>query len=449
MLSLKRNHCLEVKVFCKQNISLKLRDTNNSKLSSIESAISDFKKGRIVIVVDDEDRENEGDMIFSAQKSTPELVNFLTKHARGLMCVPMEESRLAELELNMMTKNNTSLHETAFTVSADYLYGTTTGISASDRNKTIHSLINRKTKPEDLGRPGHIFPLRSAPGGVLRRAGHTEATVDLARLAGHYPAGVLCEVMKENGEMARLPDLFEIAMKHGLKIISIKDLIQYRLNSEKLVERLVEANLPSEFGNFRIVLYKSKVDSKEHIAIVKGKISGNKPILVRVHSECLTGDVFGSLRCDCRPQLLEALRMIDRNENGVVLYMRQEGRGIGLHNKLKAYRLQEKGRDTVEANLELGFKPDLRDYGIGAQILRDLGIRTMRLMTNNPKKVIGLNAYGLEIAERVPIEIKPNDLNESYLKTKKDKLGHLLLINSQNIKPKNLKNQRRKKINHQ
>ncbi len=418
-----------------------------NKISSIESGISDFKKGKIVIVVDDEDRENEGDMIFSAEKSTPELVNFLSKNGRGLICVPMEDERLNELDLGMMTRNNTSLHETAFTVSVDYLFGTTTGISAFDRNKTILSLIDKKTKPENLGRPGHIFPLRSAPGGVLRRAGHTEATVDIAKLAGHYPAGVLCEVMKENGEMARLPDLFEIAEKFGLKIISIQDLIQYRLQSEKLVEKLVDANLPSEFGTFKIVLYKSKVDLKEHIAIVKGKINSNEPVLVRVHSECLTGDVFGSLRCDCREQLLESLRMIEENDNGVVLYMRQEGRGIGLHNKLKAYRLQEKGRDTVEANIELGFKPDLRDYGIGAQILRDLGIKKMRLMTNNPKKVIGLNAYGLEITERIPIEIKSNSENEIYLKTKKDKLGHLLLINQKDFTNKTSKKNRSKKIN--
>ena len=415
------------------------KSKNKEKLNSIESAIADFKKGKIIIVVDDEDRENEGDMIFSAEKSSPDLVNFLTKNARGLICVPMDDERLNKLELGMMTKNNTSLHETAFTISVDYKHGTTTGISAFDRNETIKALINRKTNPEDLGRPGHIFPLRSALGGVLRRAGHTEATVDLAKLAGHYPAGVLCEVMKENGEMARLPDLFEIREKFGMKVISIRDLIHFRLQREKLVERLIDTNLPSEFGNFRIFLYKSVVDSKEHVAIVKGKINSSLPILVRVHSECLTGDVFGSLRCDCGDQLLESLRMIEENENGVVLYMRQEGRGIGLHNKLKAYRLQEKGRDTVEANIELGFKPDLRDYGIGAQILRDLGIRKMRLMTNNPKKVIGLNAYGLEIIERVPIEIKSNSVNENYLQTKRDKLGHLILINTDKLKNKNFK----------
>lgn len=416
------------------------------KLSSIESAISDFKKGKILIVVDDEDRENEGDMIFSAEKSTPELVNFLAMNGRGLICVPMEEGRLNDLDLSLMTRNNTSLHETPFTVSVDYRHGTTTGISAFDRNKTILSLIDKKTKPEDLGRPGHIFPLKSAPGGVLRRAGHTEATVDLAKLAGQYPAGVLCEVMKDNGEMARLPDLFEIAEKFDMKIISIKDLIHYRFEKEKLIERLVDTKLPSEFGKFKIVLYKSKVDSKEHIAIVKGKIDSSQPVLVRVHSECLTGDVFGSLKCDCRAQLLESLRMIEENNNGIVLYMRQEGRGIGLHNKLKAYELQENGMDTVEANIELGFKPDLRDYGIGAQILRDLGVKQMRLMTNNPKKIVGLNAYGLEIVERVPIEIQSNPSNEFYLQTKKDKLGHLLLINSQNFNNKISKNTKEKII---
>ena len=413
-----------------------IKSLKKYRLSTVESAIDDFRKGKIVIVVDDEDRENEGDMIYSAQKSTPELVNFLSKNGRGLICVPLEDERLTQLDLGMMTVNNTSLHETAFTVSVDYIYGTTTGISASDRNKTILALTKKNTKPEDLGRPGHIFPLRSAPGGVLRRAGHTEATVDLAKLAGHYPAGVLCEVMKENGEMARLPDLFEIARKHNLKIISIKDLIHYRLEREKLVQKLVDAGLPSKFGNFKIFLYKSLVDSKEHIAIVKGKINSKNPVLVRVHSECLTGDVFGSLRCDCREQLLESLRMIEKNDNGVVLYMRQEGRGIGLHNKLKAYNLQERGRDTVQANIELGFKPDLRDYGIGAQILRDLGVRKMKLMTNNPKKIVGLNAYGLEIVERIPIEIKSNPDNENYLLAKRDKLGHLILLNSKPEKNK-------------
>jgi len=424
-----------------------LKKKSKYNLSSIDSALSDFKKGKIVIVVDDEDRENEGDMIFSAEKTTPELINFLAKNGRGLICVPMEDERLKELDLNMMTSRNTSLHETAFTVSIDYLHGTTTGISASDRSKTILSLVNENTKPEDLGRPGHIFPLRSAPGGVLRRAGHTEATVDLARLSGHYPAGVLCEVMKENGEMARLPDLFLIAEKFKIKIISIKDLIEFRLQREKLVTQLVESSLPSEFGEFRIKLYESKVDNKEHIAIIKGKINSKEPVLVRVHSECLTGDVFGSQRCDCRDQLHQSLRMIEENGSGVVLYMRQEGRGIGLHNKLKAYNLQEKGKDTVEANIELGFLPDLRNYGIGAQILRDIGVRKMRLMTNNPKKIIGLNAYGLEIVERVPIEIEANTTNKNYLETKKNKLGHLLLVNSEELKKSNLKKIKRKNLN--
>lgn len=400
------------------------------KFDSIESAISDYKKGKIVIVVDDEDRENEGDMIFSAEKSTPELVNFLVKNAGGLICVPMEEERLKELELDMMTSVNTALHQTAFTISVDYKIGTTTGISVSDRHKTIHSLVDPETKPHDLGRPGHIFPLKAAKGGVLRRAGHTEAVVDLAKLSGHYPAGVLCEVLKENGEMARVPELMQIAKKFRIKIITIKDLIQYRLQSERLVEKLVDAKLPSKFGSFTIHLYRSVVDSKEHVALVKGKINTGKPVLVRVHSECLTGDIFGSLRCDCREQLIESLKAIEKHGSGVLLYMRQEGRGIGLLNKLKAYQLQEQGRDTVEANLELGFKPDLRDYGIGAQILRDLGVRKMKLLTNNPKKVVGLHGYGLEITERVPIEIEANPENKEYLSTKRDKLGHLLLVNS-------------------
>ncbi|MFZ1322879.1 MAG: bifunctional 3,4-dihydroxy-2-butanone-4-phosphate synthase/GTP cyclohydrolase II [Ignavibacteria bacterium] len=424
-----------------------MKNKSKYSLSTIDSALSDFKKGKIVIVVDDEDRENEGDMIFSAEKTTPELINFLTKNVRGLICVPMEDERLRELDLNMMTTRNTSLHETAFTVSIDYLHGTTTGISASDRSKTILSLVNEKTKPEDLGRPGHIFPLRSSPGGVLRRAGHTEATVDLARLSGHYPAGVLCEVMKENGEMARLPDLFQIAEKFKIKIISIKDLIEFRLQREKLVTQLIDSKLPSGFGDFKILLYESKVDSKEHIAIIKGKINPKEPVLVRVHSECITGDVFGSLRCDCRDQLHQSLRMIEENGSGVVLYMRQEGRGIGLHNKLKAYNLQEKGKDTVEANLELGFLPDLRNYGIGAQILIDIGVRKMKLMTNNPKKIIGLNAYGLEIVERVPIEIEANSTNKNYLETKKNKLGHLLLVNSEELKKSNVKKIKRKNLN--
>ncbi|MGC8858685.1 MAG: bifunctional 3,4-dihydroxy-2-butanone-4-phosphate synthase/GTP cyclohydrolase II [Ignavibacteria bacterium] len=400
------------------------------RFSSIESAISDFRNGKIVIVVDDEDRENEGDMIYSAEKSTPVLVNFLIKNAGGLICVPMEKKRLDELQIEMMTEENTALHETAFTVSVDYLKGTTTGISAFDRNKTIRALINPHTKPSDLGRPGHIFPLKAEDGGVLKRAGHTEAAVDLAKLAGHYPAGVLCEVLKENGEMARLPELVKIAKKHNLKIISIRDLIQYRLRTDKLVERMVDANLPSRFGNFKIIMYKSRVDAKEHIALIKGKINSKKPTLVRVHSECLTGDVFGSLRCDCRDQLIESMRMIEKNGSGVLLYMRQEGRGIGLLNKLRAYQLQERGKDTVEANIALGFHPDLRDYGIGAQILKDLGVTKMRLLTNNPKKIVGLEGYGLEVVERVPIEMPANPENLTYLLAKRDKLGHLILLNN-------------------
>jgi 3,4-dihydroxy 2-butanone 4-phosphate synthase/GTP cyclohydrolase II len=421
---------------------MKTERRKSFRFSSIESAIKDFRNGKIVIVVDDEDRENEGDMIYSAEKSTPALVNFLIKNAGGLICVPMEKNRLDELQIEMMTDENTALHETAFTVSVDYLKGTTTGISAFDRNKTIRALIDPDTKPSDLGRPGHVFPLKAEDGGVLKRAGHTEAAVDLAKLAGHYPAGVLCEILKDNGEMARLPELVKIAKKHNLKIISIRDLIQYRLRTDKLVERMVDANLPSRFGNFKIIMYKSRVDAKEHIALIKGKINSKKPTLVRVHSECLTGDVFGSLRCDCRDQLIESMRMIEKNGSGVLLYMRQEGRGIGLLNKLRAYQLQEKGKDTVEANIALGFHPDLRDYGIGAQILKDLGVTKMRLLTNNPKKIVGLEGYGLEVVERVPIEIPANPENLGYLITKRDKLGHLILLNNNKSET-----QKRKKVN--
>jgi 3,4-dihydroxy 2-butanone 4-phosphate synthase/GTP cyclohydrolase II len=402
--------------------------TRNYKFSSIDSAIRDFREGKIVIVVDDEDRENEGDMIFAAVKSTPQLVNFLVKNAGGLICVPMEEERLQELELDMMTKNNTSLHETAFTISVDYKIGTTTGISAFDRNKTIKALISKSTSPADLGRPGHIFPLKSIKGGVLRRAGHTEATVDLAKLAGHFSAGVLCEILSHDGEMARLPELSEIARKNKLKIITIKDLINYRLQRENLIEKIVDVSLPTKYGNFRMHLFRSILDNKEHFALVKGVIDPRKPVIVRVHSECLTGDLLGSLRCDCQDQLHKSLKIVEQAGTGVVLYMRQEGRGIGLANKLKAYKLQDEGKDTVEANEMLGFKADLRDYGIGAQILRSLGVRKMILLTNNPKKVVGLQGYGLEIVKRMPIEIPSNSVNEKYLKTKRDKLGHLLLV---------------------
>ena len=422
----------------KSRINNKIRNskTEKFKFSSIESAIDDFSKGKIIIVVDDEDRENEGDMIFAAEKATPELVNFLIKNAGGLICVPMAEKRLKELGIEMMTSFNTALHETAFTVSVDYKIGTSTGISAFDRYKTIKSLISEETKPSDLGKPGHIFPLKVEKGGVLKRAGHTEAALDLSKLAGVYPAGVLCEILKDNGEMARLPELFKVAKKFRMKIITIRDLIKYRLERDILIERMVNAKLPSRFGTFRIHLYKSLVDSKEHIALVKGKIDSGKSVLVRVHSECITGDVFGSAKCDCRDQLIESMKKIESEGTGVLLYMRQEGRGIGLFNKLKAYQLQEKGKDTVEANLELGFKPDLRDYGIGAQILRDLGLHKIKLLTNNPKKIIGLGAYGLEIVERVPIEIQSNPDNEFYLMTKRDKLGHLILLNKSKSKQK-------------
>lgn len=416
-----------------------MKSTEKYKLNSIESAISDFKKGKIVIVVDDEDRENEGDMIFSAEKVTPELINFLVKNAGGLICVPMMEDRLKELNIDMMTNNNTALHETAFTVSVDYLVGTTTGISVFDRYKTIKALVSTDTKPSSLGKPGHIFPLKAEDGGVLKRAGHTEATVDLARLAGHFPAGVLCEILKENGEMARLPELVKIAKKFKLKIISVRDLINYRLKTDILVKRMVDAKLPSRFGNFTINLYRSFVDNKEHLALVKGKIDTSKPVLVRVHSECLTGDIFGSLRCDCRDQMINSLEMIEKSGSGILLYMRQEGRGIGLLNKLRAYKLQDKGKDTVEANIELGFHPDLRDYGIGAQILRDLGVRKMKLLTNNPVKIIGLKGYGLEVVERIPIEIPANPKNENYLMTKRDKLGHLILLNKKSNNKKKQK----------
>ena len=398
------------------------------KFSTIDSAIQDFKKGKVVIVVDDEDRENEGDMIFAAEKRSQQLVNFLIKNAGGLICVPMEEERLNELKLGMMTSVNTALHETAFTISVDYRFGTTTGISASDRNKTIKALLNKNTHPDDLGRPGHVFPLKAVKGGVLRRAGHTEATVDLAIMAGLYPGGVLCEIINKEGEMARLPELIEIAKKNNLKLITIQDLIDYRLQRENLIEKIVDVFLPTKHGEFRLHLFRSLLDNKEHFALVKGDIDPEKPIIVRVHSECLTGDLLGSLRCDCQDQFLKSLEIIENEGNGVLLYMRQEGRGIGLANKLKAYKLQDEGKDTVEANEILGFKADLRDYGIGAQILRSLGVRKMLLLTNNPKKVVGLQGYGLEIVKRLPIEVPSNSINEKYLLTKRDKLGHLLFV---------------------
>ena len=412
-----------------KNLKEKNKITNSYKFSTIEAAVKDLKKGKIIIVVDDEDRENEGDMIFSAQKSSTALVNFMIKKAGGLVCVPMEEERLDKLEINMMAERNTALHKTAFTVSVDYKHGTTTGESALDRSKTINALIDENTEPDDLCRPGHIFPLKSASGGVLRRAGHTEAAVDLARLAGHIPAGVLCPILSDNGEMARLPELIAVAKKYKLKIITIKDLIDYRIQRENLIEKIVDVDLPVKLGHFQLHLFRSMIDNKEHIALVKGKINQDKPIIVRVHSECLTGDLLGSLRCDCQDQLHKSMQIIEKEGNGVVLYMRQEGRGIGLANKLKAYKLQDEGKDTVEANEMLGFKADLRDYGIGAQILRYLGVRKIILLTNNPKKVVGLKGYGLEIVKRVPIEVPYNSLNEKYLITKRDKLGHLLSVN--------------------
>lgn len=395
-------------------------------LDRIEEAIADIKAGRAVIVVDDEERENEGDFIAAAEAMTPELVNFMVTHGRGMLCAPITEARAKELELDMMVDVNTSMHGTPFTVTVDYLHGTTTGISASDRSKTLKALADPSASAGDFARPGHIFPLRAVDEGVLRRAGHTEAAVDLARLAGLQPAGALCEIMNEDGSMARLPQLRKIAAEFGLKIISVQDLIKYRTSRERLMEKVVEVTLPTEYGDFTLHLYQNKVDHKEHIALTKGDTRDGTPILVRVHSECFTGDTLGSKRCDCQDQLHASLMMVEQAGRGVVLYMRQEGRGIGLANKLKAYKLQEEGKDTVEANEALGFKADLRDYGLGAQILFDLGVRKMKLMTNNPRKIVGLESFGLEIVERVPIEMLANTKNANYLETKRIKLGHLL-----------------------
>ena len=397
-------------------------------LDRIEDAIEDIRKGKLVIVVDDEDRENEGDFIVAAEFATPEVINFMSKEGRGLICVALTEERCAALQLAPMVTSNTSLHETAFTVSVDLIgEGTTTGISAQDRSKTILALVNPTTRPEQLGRPGHIFPLKAVSGGVLRRTGHTEATIDLARLAGLQPAGALVEVMNEDGSMARLPQLLEIGARFGIKVISIKDLIDFRLRTDSLIEELVRVDMPTAFGHFTLVAFKEKLSGAEHLALVKGSWQPNEPVLTRVHSSCFTGDILSSLRCDCGEQLHNAMRKIEEEGKGVIVYMNQEGRGIGLINKLKAYQLQEQGLDTVEANLQLGFGMDDRDYGVGAQILRYLGITKLRLLSNNPRKRAGLKGYGLEVAEVIPIETSPNSHNLKYLETKRDKLGHDIL----------------------
>jgi 3,4-dihydroxy 2-butanone 4-phosphate synthase/GTP cyclohydrolase II len=398
---------------------------SNFKLHSIEEALDDIRAGKVIIVVDDEDRENEGDFVTAARNATPEVINFMAMHGRGLICAPLTEERAHELKLDMMVPSNTSLHETPFTVSVDLLgFGCSTGISASDRSKTVKALIDPTIKPSDFGRPGHIFPLKSKPGGVLRRTGHTEATVDISVLAGFEPCGVLVEILNEDGTMARLPELFKIAEKFNLKIISIEDLIAYRLEKESIVKRQVEVNMPTDWGNFTLIDYAVETNGQEHLALVKGTWKKDEAVLVRMHSSCVTGDIFGSCRCDCGAQLHQSMQMIEKEGKGVIVYLNQEGRGIGLLNKLKAYKLQEEGLDTVEANVELGFKVDERDYGVGAQILRDLGIRKIRLMTNNPKKRAGLIGYGLEIVENVAIVIDANPHNEKYLQTKRDKMGH-------------------------
>ena len=395
-------------------------------MSSVEEVIQDVKDGKFVIVVDDEDRENEGDLIMAAEKITDEAINFMAIHGRGLICMPVTGERLDELHIPMMVQDNTSNFNTAFTISVEAKHGTSTGISAADRARTVKVLIDPKTRPEDLVMPGHTFPLRAREGGVLVRAGQTEAAVDLARLAGLYPAGVVCEIMNEDGTMARMPQLEVIAKQFDIKISSVADLIAYRRRHEKLVQRVAEAKLPTTYGEFTAVAFKSDVDPDEHLALVMGDISTDEPVLVRVHSECLTSDVFGSLRCDCGEQLAQAMRSINKEGRGVLLYMKQEGRGIGLHNKLRAYELQDNGLDTVEANLSLGFEPDLRDYGIGAQILVDLGLHEIKFLTNNPKKIVGFEGYGLKVVEQVPIIIPPNPHNLHYLETKQNKLGHIL-----------------------
>ncbi|MCW8818624.1 MAG: bifunctional 3,4-dihydroxy-2-butanone-4-phosphate synthase/GTP cyclohydrolase II [Ignavibacteriaceae bacterium] len=405
----------------------KIKNNNEFKFNTIEEAIEDIKSGKMLIVVDDPDRENEGDLVMAAELVTPKDVNFITREGRGILCLPITKEKAKDLQLDLMVQNNTALHGTPFSVSIDYKHGTTTGISAHDRTITINRAADEKVNPNDFARPGHIFPLIAKKGGVLKRAGHTEAVVDIVKLAGLKPVGVLCEILAEDGTMARVPNLMEFAKKYNLKIITIADLIEYRMGREHFVKKKVIVDLPSKYGSFKLHLYENTLDPLDNpIALVKGDISGDEPVLVRVHSECLTGDVFGSKRCDCGEQLLAAMLMVENAGRGVVLYMRQEGRGIGLVNKLLAYHLQEQGKDTVEANEALGFKADLRDYGTGAQILKDLGLKKIRLLTNNPKKVIGLKGYDLEIVERIPLEIPPNPINEKYLKTKRDRLGHLL-----------------------
>ena len=396
-------------------------------LNTIEEAIEDIKAGKVVIVVDDEDRENEGDFLAAADKVTPEMINFMATHGRGLICAPLIEDRCEELELELMVGKNTAEYETPFTVSVDLIgHGCTTGISARDRAKTIKALVNPNTRASELGKPGHIFPLKARKGGVLRRAGHTEAAIDLARLAGLYPAGVIVEIMNEDGSMARMPELQGIAKKHQLKIVTIKDLIAFRIKNESLIEKQIDVDLPTELGNFKLHAFRQITNDQTHLALVKGKWEKDEPILVRVHSSCITGDIFGSCRCDCGPQLEAAMQMVEKEGKGVIVYMNQEGRGIGLLNKLKAYKLQEQGRDTVEANEDLGFKADYRDYVVGAQILRSLDVHKIKLMSNNPKKRSGLIGYGLEIVENIAIEIASNEHNKFYLKTKRDKLGHRL-----------------------
>ena len=396
-------------------------------LCSLEEGLEEIKAGRFLIVVDDENRENEGDLVMAAEKVTPEAVNFVVTHARGLLCLPIIGERLDELQMPLMVNQNGSMkNQTAFTVSVDYNLGTTTGISAGDRAATIKAMLDPAVKPEQFNRPGHLFPLRYHPGGVLARAGHTEAAVDLCEMTGMYPAGIVCEIMSADGSMSRLPDLEEFAELHGLKILSIAQIIAQRRRTERLIERVAEARLPTQYGKFQAIAYKSHVDAGEHIALTIGEWSPDEPVLVRIHSECLTGDVFGSLRCDCGEQIELALRQLAEEGSGIFLYMRQEGRGIGLHNKIKAYSLQDQGLDTIEANETLGFEPDLRHYGVGAQILRDLGVRKLKLLTNNPKKVVGLSGFDLEIVDRIPVEAEVTDENRTYLKTKKARMGHIL-----------------------